>query len=132
MTRLSKDIKVGNSNTTLESLVPYILYEDGTNGNVPLNDDVRNYKFLEIYYHQGWVYGYTKVDTPYNKNFAINISNYYDQNVSIHNCRKNYYVNVNSLDVIRGAYSVDTLQQNIGLYTNDSGVIFITKVIGYK
>lgn len=62
MTRLNKNIKVGNSNTTLESLVPYVLYQNdnGSTGDITLLDTADNYFKIDII-----------VWTPYNLDWQV-------------------------------------------------------------
>ena len=74
MTRLNKDLVIGNSNTRLESLIPYVLYNttNPTDGTVTLSDSAANYKYLDIYFqcNDGYT-NYVRVYEPDQKTVSL-------------------------------------------------------------
>lgn len=48
--KINKDIQIGDTGYSLEKLIPYVLYsnENGIQGNFTLNDNIDNYKKIDI------------------------------------------------------------------------------------
>lgn len=102
-----------------------ILYEGetGTLGNVPLNDDATNYKYIEVFGHRSDRNLYTKVRTnkPY---FDLNHVRY--ANNGFYFYAKEYSINGSMLNVeySKFTYTDSAIQEETETY--------ITKVVGYK
>lgn len=133
MTRLNKDLIIGNSNTRLESLIPYVLYnnDSGSNDNIVLSDIVSNYKYIDIYFKNiDGNYNYVRAFNPSGK--TVDLTSHAvisDQLVSVHS-RTVYLIN-NNINTVNfccltrwGTWSKSELE-----YRN---LIWITQVIGYK
>ena len=128
MTRINKDTKIGNSNTKLESLIPYVLYDNssGTTSNIPLSDNINNYSYIEIYYRtndgtkfQNCVK--TKVESLI---VASLVYNYY------------YLVMYTKIAIVQLTNSSLNFLSNTETYNggnySSGNFIYVTKVIGYK
>ena len=134
MTRLNKDIKVGNSNTTLESLIPYVLYQNdsGSTSNFTISDDRRNYKFLEVYYGNSSYY--RKITEIWSEEVYVPLMIFYDASwgMQIQTCQF----------IIRGTSAQRANDKYINCNISSGGsvtcgqpsspLIKIYKVIGYK
>ena len=133
MTRLNKDLKVGNSNTTIESLIPYVLYENtsGSTGNFTISDNRSNYKFLEIQY--GNANYYRKIIRYWSEEVFVPLMVFYDANwgTQIQTCQF----------IIRGTSAQRANDKYINCSLSDGSVtcgapsspqIKIYKVLGYK
>ena len=113
--------------------LPYVLYEDntGTQGDVTLSDTLANYEYIDIIGMQGSCYSTTRIYNPNGIEFSISFRNMYDS-THIHNVVKNYQGNGNKIEVLRGAYSVDTVGGTLGTIGASTSIINIKKVVGYK
>lgn len=102
-----------------------VLYEDetGTLGNVTLNDDATNYKYIEVFGYRSNRNLYTKVRTnkPY---FDLNHIRYFNNAFYIY--AKEYSINGSMLNVEHSkfTYTDSAIQEETETY--------ITKVVGYK
>lgn len=132
MTRLSKDIKVGNSNTTLESLVPYVLYQNdsGSLGDITLLDTANNYFKIDIIvwtpYNLDW-----QIFTIYEPNgkttnlfFTEGMSN----DIGYYTMYRKIYINNNKITTYNNTYGI----WGTNGYTIKENRLRIVKVIGYK
>ena len=117
---------------SVNSLEPVILYnnESGTNSNFSLNDDVSNYKYIEVYTKQNnytLAYKCQKIYNPNGKNIAIDYLYYmndklYGNGVQITFSGKNA--------TLSGGFGYTTGAG--GQYVTASNTINIVRVIGYK
>lgn len=130
MTKLSKDIKVGNSNTTLESLVPYVLYSNSSGeNNITLNDNLKKYFKIDVVMRMidGDNYETITLYDPANRNWlysraesSANNSSWYIFYQQYANTETTITLTHNDLYVGHGGYHTN--------YNNEK----IVKVIGYK
>lgn len=146
MTKVAKisnefaNLKIGDNDFRLNNLIPHILFEssDGYDGDITLNDDKSNYKYIEIeYFHNIHsvnvhfpTYKIPATDT-YVFLGGVVVSTGYN---TVYLLGKGYILYNNKLDV-----NVYNNYIGIGINTDSGGVtkdsnhnIYITKVIGYK
>lgn len=116
---------------------PKILYlnNNGSNGNITLNDDVSNYNYLEIFYtdNQKTMNASTKIVTPNNKMFLLTfVNNYKNPGGTLYNYLyiKKMKASGNTLTKELETY----LQINTTTITSlrETDYVYITKVLGYK
>ena len=109
-----------------------ILYENatGTNGNITLNDDVSNYRYLEIFGYETIFNSsiYTKYDLSTGK--KINLSNISTQGEQNRLQSATYSINGTTL-TFESAYMNVVFGTTINSQTNNNE-FNITKIIGYK
>ena len=113
------------------------LYENatGSNSNITLNDDVSNYKYLEVFYRDSSnYYGSQKIENPNGKQFEVhtlwaNVTETYNTVTIKHTL---FRASSKTISYVRSS--------NITLRPDNSSMsqemdlkqIFVTKVIGYK
>lgn len=113
------------------------LYENatGSNSNITLNDDVSNYKYLEVFYRDSSnYYGSQKIENPNGKQFELhtiwaNVTETYNTVTIKHTL---FRASSKTISYVRSS--------NITLRPDNSSMsqemdlkqIFVTKVIGYK
>lgn len=113
------------------------LYENstGSNGNVTLNDDVSNYKYLEVFYRDSSnYYGSQKIENPNGKQFELqtlwaNVTETYNTVTIKHTL---FRASSKTISYVRS--SNITLRPDNGSMSQEMDLkqIFVTKVIGYK
>lgn len=116
-----------NYENRLLKLEGRILYNDetGTVGDITLNDNLTNYKKIEIEFAQSnWSYIQSfGTDKGY---ITLKAHNLYDS-TSVQNIYQTYILNGNTLKKQYGAWNI-----NDGAFTEDITMLTITKIIGYK
>lgn len=136
--KINENTQIGDTGCKLESLVPYLLYsnDNGTNGNITLNDSVANYTYIEVYYY-----------TQYNNRLYSN--KFYKPNGKdtmffyLEGAETNSQVMTNDTFVFWSGVRFEN--NTINRYTTKRGLtslsgsygergdrVFITRVVGYK
>lgn len=109
---------------------PTTLYEGTVAGNITLNDNVSNYKYIEIYYHDNdTIYNSVKVEDANNKLVQF-YGGYYYMTVFY---QKNGRAKINGNTIT--FESTITIELNSTKYpqiTEGNNVFTINKVLGYK
>ena len=113
------------------------LYENatGSNSNITLNDDVSNYKYLEVFYRDSSnYYGSQKIENPNGKQFEVhtiwaNVTETYNTVTIKHTL---FRASSKTISYVRS--SNITLRPDNGSISQEMDLkqIYITKVIGYK
>lgn len=120
-------VKVPSVYGVNKALSGTILYnnETGTVGDITLNDDLTNYKKIEIEFSQSnWSYIQTfGTDKVYINLVAHNLY----ASTSVQNIYQTYTLNGNTMKKEHGAWNI-----NDGDFTEDKTMLTITKIIGYK
>lgn len=120
-------VKVPSVYGVNKALSGTILYnnETGTVGDITLNDDLTNYKKIEIEFSQSnWSYIQTfGTDKGYISLVAHNLYT----STSVQNIYQTYTLNGNTMKKEHGAWNI-----NDGAFTEDKTMLTITKIIGYK
>lgn len=113
------------------------LYENatGSNSNITLNDDVSNYKYLEVFYRDSSnYYGSQKIENPNGKQFEVhtiwaNVTETYNTVTIKHTL---FRASSKTISYVRS--SNITLRPDNGSISQEMDLkqIYITKVVGYK
>ena len=112
----------------------YILYDNASSsivtGNIALNDDVTNYKYLEIYYKENnGIFGYIKLDVVDNKYFYVSVNYIENNNVYI----KSKLMQISGTNIVNtSTYRTVVITSTGAVSSNDGNTIRITKVVGHK
>lgn len=120
-------VKVPSAYAVNKALSGTVLYKDetGTVGDITLNDNLTNYKKIEIEFSQSnWSYIQTfGTDKVY---ITLVANNLYDS-TSVQNIYQTYILNGNTMKKQYGTWNI-----NDGAFTEDKTMLTITKIIGYK
>ena len=138
MTKLNGALQIGNTGYLLEQLAPYLLYsnDNGTNGNITLNDSLSNYNYIEVFYYTQYnqcLYS-NKFYKPNNKTTQLfyleganTSANPKNSDTFLFWSRIEFSGNkINRNTTTRGLTSLS------GSYAENNDRVFITRVIGYK
>lgn len=111
---------------------PYVLYDNtsGSNVDITLNDDSKNYEKIEIYYSSNdAVYTSTEVFKPNGKTVGMFLSHVAD-GTTVYNKQKEVKISGNKITNI--SYSEWYASHNNTVHIVNNNNIYIYKVIGYK
>ena len=108
-----------------------VLYEteNGTTGNVTLNDDADNYDYIEIFAHRGTRYFSHKLYKPDTKTIGLLSGTYVEENVYIY-VQQN---TINGTTITRGKSALAQFgnETTVHVFTEENAM-YIDKVVGYK
>ena len=132
----TKKIYTKNDNGTYEEFYnetnSHILFDgELTNDSATLNDDIKNFKYVEVYGKNGNFTMYNKIYTNNALSFVgylsgvVTASNNYIQPISV-------YFNINSKTLNYARQHGVNINTSTNAISSWSGTIAITKVIGYK
>lgn len=115
-------------------LEPIVLYEstEGTSGNITLNDDSINYKYIEIFYYNatyGNMYSSVKIPNPNGKQIELRTIYPNNDNNRMYLLGTYYICSNKELNYVSG-YGLAISDTSV--YGVNSDTIKIVKVIGYK
>ena len=132
------DLTVGGSLTTKDGssfLLPYILSDSATDGNVTLNDDVSNYEYIEIFYtdNNNKAGGYTRFIPP-NKGASIEVSLALIQAAtnSTYIRRTSYVCRDKALEVNAAFTGYCWIRNTEITHSVDKNYLKVVRVVGYK
>ena len=127
-------LKVNNKNRILDEYISrIILYENDTenNDNVILNDNIENYEYIEIYYHNNdQFYDSKKIYDPANKIIAL--PGIYINNLGTNLVFKIKTIKINNKNVSIISSQETTIYNKSITHQNSNDSIFIDLIIGYK
>lgn len=118
-----------------EKIEGTVLYEDaeGTLGNVTLSETVANFKYIEIYYKRASsslvINGFTKLENPNGKSTNLVIV-HTSSDTNVHLLSKQ--ITISGTTITSNIEKQTTLFSGGSFTVMDSGIVCITKVIGYK
>lgn len=117
-----------------ESVLGEILFENetGNNGNITLNSDTSNYKYIEVFYkdNNDRYGGYTKVYNPNGKNIDIDMVEALNSNNGYIR-RTRYLISGTEMTLSNKGY-IRFEGTNTIKYDTATNYIYIYKVVGYK
>ena len=124
---------IGGVNSKVTNLEPTILYENssGTTGNITLNDNVSNYKYLEFYgYNTAFNQSvYSKYKVSDSKQIVISYLGTNNQQVRI---LVNGYDASGKILTKKYGYLCVIFGQTINQVDTNRNEITITRILGYK
>lgn len=109
---------------------PITLYEGTTAGNITLNDDVSNYKYIEIYYHDNdAVFNSVKVEDANNK--LVQFYGGYFAAPEFYQKNGRAKINGNTIS-FESSITIELTYNKYPQITEGSNIFAIVKVLGYK
>jgi len=130
---LAKAIKLKNNVYLSTDSIGIDLWHGNTNQTITLNDNIYNYKYIEILWHdENWRDGgIKKVWIGRNKvEYPITLNTIRNDNTNLV-IKNNEYTLKNNQLIVDSSRTV-TISSNGAITTNTNNVIYLGNVIGYK